>query len=687
MSALAPHHPIPKLPRVLFGGDYNPEQWPPEVWREDARLMREAGVSLVTVGVFAWAWLEPEEGRLEFGWLDEVLDLLHAHGVGVNLATATATPPAWLVRKHPEILPVLANGAVLDHGGRQHYAPWSSVYRRHAAPLVRRLAERYGRHPALASWHINNELACHVRESFDAETEALWREWLRRRHGDVARLNQAWNTAFWSQRYTRFEEVGVPRMVPALLNPGMALDWRRFSAEAFLDIVRREKAILRELTPDIPINTNYVGWHDLPYIDHRAVAAELDYVSWDSYPDPADGLAAVQANALCHDFMRSLKPGRPFVLMEQATSGLNWRPFNQPRGRGVARAFSHQAVARGADGCLFFQWRQSACGAEQFHSSLVPITGIEVGGRENRVWTLTRQLGRDMAALAPVAGSTIRAQAALLVDYESIWATEHDGKPLRLDVRDEIARAHRPLWRRNVAVDVRHPDDDLSAYRVLIAPALMVLSPAAIGRLRDFVARGGHLLFTPFSSVTDGTTRFHAGGFPGGLADLFGFALEEWWPVAPERRGAVRGPDGPWAWTRFAELGHATHAEVLARFADEDELDGRPALTRARVAGGGSAWYLAARLEPAAMDEALGLLLAEAGLRGVAETPEGVEATLRESAGERFLHLVNHTPNPARVCLPAACGPDLLGGPAPRDGVLDLPAWGVAAIRIEAAST
>lgn len=672
---------LPKLPRIAYGADYNPEQWPRDVWREDVRLMQEAGVNLVSVGIFSWAALQPAPDRFTPEWLDEVMDLLHAHGIAVNLATATASPPAWLIKARPEILPVTAAGTRLGHGARQHYAPWSLAYREHAAVLVRFLAKRYGRHPALVSWHINNEYCCHTKESFDAFTAARWRTWLRERHGDIESVNKVWNTAFWSQRYADFDEISVPALSPTILNPGMMLDWRRFCSDAFVDLVRMEANILRAETPNIPVNTNFVGWHDLPWINHRAIAAELDYVSWDSYPDPGEGLDAVQANALCHDFMRSLKPGRPFVLMEQAPSAVNWRTVNVPRAPGVTRAYTHQSIARGADGALYFQWRQSAAGAEQFHSAMVPVTGLRVGGHENRVWQTTRELGRELARLEPVAGSTSPAHVALLVDYESIWATEHDSKPTRMDVRREIARLHRPLWRRNVPVDIRHPEDDLTGYSVLIAPALALLSPRAATNLRNFVSRGGHLLFTPFSAVFDHTTRIAGDGVPGGLTDLFGYAVEEWWPAAPGCAGRVDGEIGEFTWANFAELGYATTAEVLASFAD-DWFAGRPALTRRSHKGGGSAWYLAAHLEPAGMDAVVAKLLSHAGVSGLADTPEGVEVTRRISeSGLQFLHIINHTGTAANVALPGLKGRDLITE-ADVSETLRLPARDVAVVAL-----
>lgn len=690
-------HALPTLPTLAYGGDYNPEQWPAEVWREDARLMREAGVNLVSLGIFSWAKLQPSADRFDFDWLDEVMGLLHDQGVAVNLATATASPPAWLVRAHPEMMPVTAEGAVLGHGSRQHYAPWSQAYRKHARVLVRAVAQRYATHPALVSWHINNELACHVHESFDPETIDLWRQWLEQRYADVATVNRTWNTAFWSQAYGSLDEIGAPRLGPTFLNPGMCLDWRRFCAEAFVDLVRMEAAILREVTPDIPLNTNFVGWHDLPLINHRAIAAEIDYISWDSYPDPAGGLEQIQANALCHDFMRSLKPGRPFILMEQGTGAVNWRAFNQPRSPGMTRALSHQALARGADGVMFFQWRQSRSGAEQFHSGMLPIQGRTLAGHEHRIWTLTKQLGDDLTRAKAVAGSTIHADVALLVDYESMWATSHGGKPTRVDVMNEVTRHHRPLWERNVAVDLRHPEDDLTGYRLVIAPAVQLLSDNAIDNLHAFVDRGGHLAFTPFTGIGDTTTCLREGGLPGRLTDVFGVAVEEWIAVAPTHRGRVKSETdadpGPLAWTHFAELIHATTARVLARFDGGNELtdsglDGRPALTQ-NAHGRGQAWYLAAQFDRPSLDQIIAHLLDAADVRGVLDTPQGVEASLRQAedsttVGLRYLHLINHQADPVTIDLKHYRGEECLTDPPMMAGhTLELPPLGVAIIQLD----
>jgi len=276
---------LPRLPHLAYGGDYNPEQWPEEVWADDVRLMRQAGVNLVTVGVFAWSWLQPTPGAFEFGWLDRVLDLLHAGGVRVDLATATASPPPWLSHRHPEVLPVLADGVRLWPGGRQHYCPSSPVYREAAARLVEALAERYAAHPALTLWHVGNEFACHVPACWCDVSAAAFREWLRRRYGTIEALNEAWATAFWSQRYADWEEVLPPRRAPTFPNPTQQLDFRRFSSDELLACYELERAVLARRSPDVPVTTNFMSFFQP--LDYWRWAEREDVVSNDSYPDPS----------------------------------------------------------------------------------------------------------------------------------------------------------------------------------------------------------------------------------------------------------------------------------------------------------------------------------------------------------------------------------------------------------------
>jgi beta-galactosidase len=605
-----------------YGGDYNPEQWPEEVWDEDVRLMNRAGVTLATVGVFSWARLEPREGEYDFAWLDEVLEKLHTGGVRVDLATATASPPPWLSRTYPETLPVTADGVRLSPGSRQAYCPSSPVYRAAAARLVRALAERYGKHPALVLWHINNEYGCHVARCYCDESAAAFRRWLQERYGDVDGLNAAWGTAFWSQRYDSFDEILPPRATPAYPNPTQQLDFDRFSSDELLACFLAEKAVLREVTPDVPVTTNFMGV--FRGADYWRWAPHVDVVSDDLYPDPADPDAARTA-AMARDLMRSLGRGRPWLLMEQAANAANMRPRNAPKAPGQMRALSYQAVARGADGILFFQWRQSRVGAEAFHSAMLPHAGTDT-----RVFREVEQLGRELSRLGEVVGTSATARAALVLDWDSWWAIEQRGLPMHSSYLALVAPWHAALTEAGVLVDLVRGDEDLTGYALVVVPSLFVATDAQIGAIDAAAQAGATVLVTAQSAIVDESLHVRLGGYLGGLRRTLGVWVEEFAPLAGawQRAGAVpvreeatvppvvalSGPAFPNGATgvEWTETVRIRDAEVRAHFAD-GALEGAPALTR-RATGDGAAWYLATRLGPEATAELVGVLVRESGL-------------------------------------------------------------------------
>jgi beta-galactosidase len=622
------------MDRLWYGGDYNPEQWPAEVWDEDVRLMRRAGVTVATVGVFSWARLEPADGRFEFGWLDDVLDRLHAGGIRVDLATATASPPPWLVLAHPDVLPVTEDGVRLSVGSRQHYNPSSATYRRYADRLVRAVAERYGHHPALEAWHVNNELGCHVHRDYSDESAAAFRRWLRQRYETVEALNDAWGTAFWSQAYASFDEVMPPRTAPTFRNPTELLDFDRFSSDAWLEVYRAERRILRVVTPEVPVTTNFMGF--FKPIDYWSHAAEVDFVSDDHYVDPADPAAAVIA-AMTRDLMRSLGGGRPWVLMEQSTSAVNWRRRNAAKPPGMHRALSLQSVARGADGVMQFQWRQSAAGAEKFHSAMLPHAG-----EDSRIFQETVALGEELASLADLVGTRLTARIAILFDWDSWWALEQRATPAELSYAGIVLRWYRELWRRHVLVDFAKPDADLSGYAVVVAPATQVLSAGAQQNLAGFVRNGGRLVAGYQTGVLDERLHVLLGGYLGALRETFGIRVEEFAPPAePSLSGgpiptlAIEGLAGGEA-SEWGEIVRAEDAEVLATFAG-GMLDGLPAITRKR-SGAGTAWYVATA--PADLAAVVDAVLDGVGVEPALPEPvDGVEAVRR---GDR-LFLINHT--------------------------------------------
>jgi beta-galactosidase len=661
---------------MAYGGDYNPEQWPEAVWQEDVRLMREAGVTMVSLGIFSWAKLEPRPGEYDFAWLDRIMDLLHANGIRVDLATATASPPPWLAKLHPESLPVTAQGVTLWPGSRQQYCPSSPAYREAATSLVRRLAERYREHPALALWHVNNEYACHVSECFCDESARDFRRWLQRRYGSLEALNAAWGTAFWSQQYGDWEEIGPPRAAPTFQNPTQQLDWRRFSSDALLECFELERAILKELTPEVPLTTNFM--HAFKPLDYWKWAAREDLVSLDMYPDPTDPQAHVYA-ALNYDMMRSLGGGRPWLLMEQATSQVNWRPHNLIKRPGQMRLWSHQAIARGSDGAMFFQWRASKAGSEKFHSGMVPH-----GGTETRTWREVAALGQELRRLEALRSTSVQADVAIVFDWESWWALELDSKPSAdLRLLDQLRAYYDHLFRRTITVDFVPPGADLRGYRLALVPNLYLVRDAAAQALERFVAEGGTLVMSFFSGIVDEHDHIRLGGYPAPFRKLLGLRVEEFAPYAPGQTSVIgtEGGDrfGCELWSDVIDL---ERAAAIAQYA-EGWLAGRAALTR-HAFHQGAAYYLGTRPDAAGMAWVLDQACREAGVEPAAQAPEGVEALRRQAGDTTLLYLLNHNHAPVELPLERPAH-DLITG-RQLSGALTLEPLGVAVLAIAGAA-
>lgn len=646
----------PKLPKIFYGGDYNPEQWPESVWLEDMKLMQEAGVNLVSIGIFSWAKLQPNEKTYSFAWFDRVMDLLAEHGIFACVATATASPPAWMSKKYPDVLAVDAEGKPYYPGARQHYSPCSPTYRRLAAALVRKFARRYKKHPALLAWHINNEYACHMSECHGEASTRAFRAWLKRRYRSLDALNAAWGTAFWSQHYYDWNEILTPRRAPYHPNPTQQLDFKRFMSEAFRELCVMERDILRAATPEVPITTNFMGF--FKPLDHWRWAPEIDFTSWDSYPDPATGHAAESAAASGHDLTRSLKKDRPWVLMEQVTSQVNWRPTNVLKRPGVMRLWSLQAVARGADGIMFFQWRAAQGGAEKFHGAIVPHVGV----KESRVFREAKALGAELQKLAPVAGSTIRSRAAIAIDWNAWWAVELDSRPGRINYASTVAEFHRFFFERNIPVDFVHPGADLADYDLVVAPALYLLSPKDATNLERFVARGGVFLATYFSGIVDENERIVLGGYPALLRKTLGLWVEEWSPMMEGETNRVRfsREKRTVKASHWCDVVHLEGARALATF-QQDFFAGSAAVT-VNAFGQGAAYYLATKLDLPDLDRVLATACARAQVAPLLRVPAHVEVALRENEQRGFLFLLNHGARPATIALGKFAGTDLLSG-------------------------
>ncbi|THA79468.1 beta-galactosidase [Streptomyces sp. A0642] len=644
--------------RILFGGDYNPEQWPEEVWEDDARLMKEAGVNSVTLGVFSWAKIEPRPGAREFGWLDRLLDLMHAHGVGVVLATPTASPPPWMGARHPETLPRAEDGSVVWYGSRQQFCASSPVYRRYAAALTEDLAARYADHPALTMWHINNEYCTHC---WCDETAAHFRRWLRSRYATMDALNEAWGTAFWSQRYDSWTEILPPRKAQYMKNPAQVLDFKRFTSDALMECYIAERDIVARHTPRVPVTTNFMPlWSGQ---DAWAWSAQEDIVSVDIYPDPRDPQGG-QYNAMLADMTRS-QAGGPWMLMEQAAGPVNWRGVNHPKPEGLNRLWSLQAVARGADAVCYFQWRQSRQGSEKFHSGM-----LTHAGEQGRTFREIKRLGAELTAIGPaVGGSDVPADVAILHDWDSWWAGAQEGRPSSLlDYTEVVQRWHRALWENGVATDFARPDADLSRFKAVAVPHLYLLTDESVDNLVAYAQGGGTLVCGFFSGIADVDDRIRPGGMDARLRELFGIrTLHEWWPLDAGSAVACDGFDGS-LWSEELETTEGT--EVIAAYRD-GELAGLPAVLRR-----GRAHYLSTLPEPAALRALLGDAVREAGVEPVlAGLPDGVEAVRRGG----LLFLLHHGRDTVTVTLPGAYEDLLTGHRA--DGRVELGRHGVAVLR------
>ncbi|WP_229070306.1 beta-galactosidase [Actinoplanes sp. DH11] len=672
MTSRMPADVALRVPGIVYGADYNPEQWPEGVWAEDMRLMRVAGVNMLSVGVFSWALLEPAEGRYDFSRMDRILDMLHGNGIAANLATPTAAPPAWFFRAYPDALPVDRDGRTLSFGSRQTFCPSSPAYRQAALRIVETVADRYATHPALVMWHVHNEYGCHNAACYCDTSAAAFRTWLRVRYdNDLDRFNEAWGTSVWSQRYYSWDEILPPRATGADPNPMHRLDWKRFCSDELLSLYTAEREVLRRVAPDIPATTNFMVMRTIDALDYWRWAPHVDIVSNDHYVLADDPEAEVDI-ALSGDLVRSLGGGRPWLLMEHSTGAVNWQHVNRAKrpGEMYRNALAH--VAHGADGIAFFQWRAAGIGAEQWHSAMLPHAGTD-----SQIWHDVVRLGTDLRALAEIRGSTGAARVAVVWDWDARWALELPSQPSgKLRYQDLVRDWYAPLWRAGIAVDFIRADDDLNDYRLVLVPSLYLVDDTAAANLTTYAEGGGTLAVGFHSGAVDENCHVRLGGYPGAFREVLGVRTDELFPLLPGRTVALAGdvPQGATA-SLWSERVRLIQAEAVVTFADGD-LAGVPAVTR-RGHGEGAAWYLATRPEPAALRHLLDRICREAGVHPEQPAAAGIEMVRRRGADADYLFLIDHAGGGGEV---AANGVELLTG-KPIEGFVVVPPGGAAVVR------
>lgn len=674
---------LEKLPFLCYGGDYNPEQWTEDVWLEDMELMKEAGVNFISLGIFSWAMIQSDENVYDFSWMDKIMDLLHKNGISVDLATATASVPPWVYQRYEDVYPVDAEGSRIWYGSRQSYCPNSPNYRHLAGNLAAAIAERYKDHPALAMWHVNNEYSCHVHACYCDTCAKAFRKWLQRRYTSLQELNSHWGTTFWSQRYHDWEEIIPPRKTPTLRNPSHVLDYQRFMSDSILDCYLHEKDILKRFTPQIPITTNFMGhWKPL---DLHKWAKSIDMISWDAYPDPSTDNSRL-SNALDHDLMRSLKGGSPFLLMEQAPSQVNWRHVNSPKRPGQNRLYSYQAISRGADGIMYFQWRQSLRGAEKFHSACInhgaDAKSPALTLSRSRVYEEVARIGTEMKQLKRISGARTPAQVGIVYDYEAWWAAEYEPRPNgNIGYRDMISDYYRYFFSHNIPVQFVSQEASLEGFDLVIAPYLYMLKESFTPKIEHFVREGGIFLCTFFSAYADESDGIFPEGYPGPLKNILGLEVEEIVPLqkdefvdlvfhelsVSDKRNAsdqenpgklkIEGRGQDWC-----EHVHPLNenVQVLGEFAS-DFVSGRPAVTKCNI-GKGSSYYVATRPGKAILDALLTGVCSSCGIYPLLETPEGVEVTIRSRDSKSWLFIINTANKEQHIKNTHYAGKDLLSG-------------------------
>ncbi|GLY31902.1 beta-galactosidase [Kineosporia sp. NBRC 101731] len=658
---------LPGVRELSFGGDYNPEQWPQEIWAQDLDLMRRAGVNIVSIGIFSWGLLEPRPGEFDFAWLDAVIEGLHEAGIRVDLGTPTTVPPQWFWQQNPHVRPVLRDGTVLAPGSRGICCPSSPEYAQASLRITTELAQRYGKHPAVVLWHVHNEYGAPISECYCEVSAAAFRVWLQARYGTLDALNTAWGTAFWGQTYGDWAQVGTPAQSASMSNPAHRLDFARFSSDELLGCFTRERDVLHEKSPGVPVTTNFMATN-CPSMDLWKWSREVDVVANDHYLTAADPRSQVGL-ALDADLTRSLADGRPWMLMEHSSSAVNWQPRNLAKRPGELARNSLSHLARGADAILFFQWRASRRGAEKFHSAMLPHAG-----ENSRVFREVTELGATLGSLTDVLDSRVQAPVAILWDWESLWAQDLDWRPsVDLEPRRQVREYYERLWHDKVTVDFAHPTADLSRYAVVLAPASYLLTGEAAANLTAYVEAGGHLVVGPFSGVVDQDDAVHPGGWNGVLRDLLQVSVEEVLPL-PEN-GAVTLTGGTRAGVWAEDLA-PQNAETVLEYTDGPAA-GRPAVTR-RALGGGTATYVSTVLDHHALTVVLDPVLERAGVTIDRDLPWDLEIVSRHGAdGSEYVFAINHAGAPAD--LPVE-GVDLLTG-EPCTGSTKIPAGAVRVFR------
>lgn len=622
-----------KESRLLHGGDYNPDQWLdyPEIIEQDFELMKKSHTNTISIGMFSWASLEPEEGEYTFDWLDDIFDRMHAINGNVILATPSGARPAWMSQKYPEVLRVDEYRRKQLHGGRHNHCFTAPYYREKTAEINRKLAERYGKHPALVMWHISNEYGgeCHC----DLCQQAF-RDWLKEQYdADLDKLNHAWWGPFWSHTFNEWSQVESPSPIGENAVHGLNLDWRRFVTDQTIDFYKNEIVPLRELTPEVPITTNFMSDNPsfTPFrgLDYSKFAKEVDVISWDAYPawhnDYEETYELASKVGFMNDSFKSMKQ-KPWLLMESTPSGVNWHQVNKAKRPGMHYLSAMQMLAHGSDSNLYFQWRKSKGSSEKFHGAVVDHDG----STKNRVFEEVSCLGKAMEEISDkVVGSERKAEVGLLYDWDSDWALEHaQGFGLQTKQYPQTLQKHyQAFWEKDIPVDVITKENNFNKYTLLVAPMLYLASRETISRLKDFVQNGGTLVSGYVTGLVDEHDLAYLGGWPKELENLFGMRPLETDTLYPSDRNRVSYNGKTYTMKEYGTIIENGEAKVCGEY-KEDFYAGTPAITKNKV-GKGQAYYIGARISDAFNRDFYGELIDTLQLKSILDVKHEIGVSVQ----------------------------------------------------------
>lgn len=653
--------------QLMYGGDYNPDQWDESLWEDDFEKLVELKVNVITLPVFSWAKLQPSEEVYNFEWLDRIVKMAAQRGIAVNMATPTAAQPAWMSKKYPDILPVDVYGIKRAHGGRSNFCPNSKSYRRLSRGIAKAMAERYKEYDNIVLWHVNNEYGSHC---YCENCRQSFIEWLKDKYKTLDRLNEVWYTSFWSHTYYDWDEIQTVSARSELLMgrlgdrngtnfQGMAIDYNRFMSDSIMACYKNEADVIKAIKPNIPITTNI--WGLAPWLDLHKVGDNVDVVSWDCYPSNEDHYSM---SAFKHDIIRSLKKDRPFILMEQTPNQQNWQDYNSLKRPGVMRLLSYQTVAHGGDGVLFFQVRQSKGACEKYHAALIP----HAGHLETRIGRELKQLGRELKHISDkIVGAKTKAKVAMIMDWDNWWSVEYSSGPsIGLKYFETLQSYYKVLNKMNVSVDVVKPTSELAEYDLVLAPLMNMVSGEAKRNIESYVMEGGTIVATYFTGYVDENDHVYLGGYPGAFRELFGIWVEEVDALYKGQTNKIIVVEDDKLTTSYScsmicEVIHTEGAKTLAKY-EKDFYSGMSAVTENKY-GKGKAYYIGTAPEESYLQELFTNILDEKEIAYYDFDCDNIEMTIRHQDQKAYYFVLNHNSTSVTIEAPVD-GINLLTGEA-----------------------